>query len=403
MLLAPGIESCDLGFLDLMNPVNVNSSLNQGLVSRWQVVPGLEGTNFWYDLCGRNKGTLTNGPTWDGATGRQGGSGSVRFDGSNDRVQLASASYSGAQGSVSAWVRPSGVTSGTLAAFFGVGGSGTGQWILSLRPSGSLYRLEFYQKSDAAGTTNFLINAGNYTYPDGAWIHLTVTANGSAWNLYENGKIQPGAWIVVTGSNAGTWIGSTTIASAVATVGSTYVSGSYLYPFKGVLDDVRVWERALSSGEAKAVYEDSRAGSPQTLNWISPYYVPRQLTAQEPVPGDVYGLFGGGDFTGIQMGVPPEAIAAVGGYQGLLDFIGIPYGLPSQITPSAGNQAAARRRFYRHVVMHQTYRSILDHSRMTEVAHLALVNRIANQWNEYQAQLARSREIAIFATLLSEV
>lgn len=254
--------------LDYSQPVNRGSPLNRGLVSRWQVVPWYASGPRWLDLCGRNHGTLTNGPTWQEANGRPGGSGSIRFDGSNDRAQLASASYSGAQGSVSAWVRPSGVTSGTLAAFFGVGGSGTGQWILSLRPSGSSYRLEFYQKSDAAGTTNFLINAGNYTYPDGVWVHLTVTADGSAWNLYENGKIQPGAWIVVTGSNAGTWIGSTTIASPVATIGSTYLSGSYQYPWKGALDDVRVWERALSSGEAKAVYDDSRAGSPQTLNWV---------------------------------------------------------------------------------------------------------------------------------------
>lgn len=114
------------------------------------------------------------------------------------------------------------------------------------------------------------------------------------------------------------------------------------------------------------------------------------------------GLLGGFDFTGIPVGAPPAIVSPTGGFRGLLDFTGIPYGFPVQTAPSASNQAAARR-FHRYVVLHQTYRSILDHSRMTEVAHLALVNRIANQWNEYQAQLARSREIAIFATLLSEV
>ncbi len=75
--------------LNAGSPVNWANPLNKGLVS-WYLVsplghPGFRGGNRLLDLCGRNNGTLVNGPTWQGSTGRPGGWGSLSFNGSSSQ------------------------------------------------------------------------------------------------------------------------------------------------------------------------------------------------------------------------------------------------------------------------------------------------------------------------------
>ena len=61
--------------------------------------------NTWYDLAGSNSGTLTNGPTFDKDNG-----GSIVFDGTNDYVNLGTASSLFPGPSITAslfcWVKP---------------------------------------------------------------------------------------------------------------------------------------------------------------------------------------------------------------------------------------------------------------------------------------------------------
>lgn len=94
--------------IDLANPVNVHHPLNLGLISWWLAVPGLDGGKYFYDLCGRNDGTLTNGPTWSNNIPPGAVSRSLSFDGVNDFVSTPiTAALGTAEHTMSAWFRTS--------------------------------------------------------------------------------------------------------------------------------------------------------------------------------------------------------------------------------------------------------------------------------------------------------
>src|SRR5688572_2591053 len=77
------------GYLLPGDAVNRASPLNRGLVSWYMVLPNRigGGGNTLRDLCRRNHGTLTNGPTWSGSRA-PGAFGSISLDGSNDYINL---------------------------------------------------------------------------------------------------------------------------------------------------------------------------------------------------------------------------------------------------------------------------------------------------------------------------
>src|SRR3990167_9254519 len=88
--------------------VNRSCQLNSGLVSWLMAVPWYMSGPRFIDIFGKNHGTLTNGPTWQGAMGRPGGNGSLNFDGTDDYVDCGA--MLGSQPvndlTVSMWIAP---------------------------------------------------------------------------------------------------------------------------------------------------------------------------------------------------------------------------------------------------------------------------------------------------------
>lgn len=68
--------------IDLLDPVERDHPLLRGCVSWWVPLPNLYGSTKYWDVIGRNHGTLTNGPTWRG-------DGSIAYDGTNDYISVA--------------------------------------------------------------------------------------------------------------------------------------------------------------------------------------------------------------------------------------------------------------------------------------------------------------------------
>ena len=110
-------------------------------------------------------------------------------------------------------------------------------FILHLRGAG------FYLRDNAAGNSGYLSWDG-YTFNNDTWYHLAATWDGITMTVYINGNEQ----------NSKDWTGSGTLGdSTLLYIGEWFNSGQV--SFTGILDNIRVYNRALSGTEIKTQYE----------------------------------------------------------------------------------------------------------------------------------------------------
>lgn len=169
---------------------------------------------------------------------------SLQMDGVDDYVNVANnSSLQLQQFTLSAWVKTtaSGSYQGFIAKdgnsistrnyWFGLtlGGAGVGT-------SGSIVLL-----AHAGGVSNGLKLGGTTLVNDGSWHHVAATGDGSTARIYIDGKLE----------------NSTTYSGALYTgTEAVYVGGgpSGSYPYTGMIDDPRIYNRALSTNEISALY-----------------------------------------------------------------------------------------------------------------------------------------------------
>ena len=233
-------------FLNMVCPINWQNDLNRGLQARWDCMPGLMGGSRLINLTrpgdkDGNHGTLTNGPTWQGALGRPGGYGSILFDAAlNHRVTFAAINITAI--TYCAWVRLTEAGASYIAIV------SNKKTILSLNSASSI---NWWPDTDTTVVTQ------SYTFNIGQWYHAAATQNGTSYALYVNGLSVASGTTDAIDNGAG----------PLNCIGG-YDTGSFNFP--GYIDAAMIYpNRALSASEIFALYEDSRHGSPETLNWIS--------------------------------------------------------------------------------------------------------------------------------------
>ena len=251
--------------------LNPRAPLNQGLVAKYICLPGMTGGQYWYDLCGKNKGTLTNmtsGYGWQGAIGRPGGWGAMRFDGVNDYIAIANSSkldFTSAY-TISAWLYPPSLRNFETIAVRGnsIAISDIEVYIAGGTPGQAL---TIVHNRSNGGTLSFGHSSGGR--PDGptgnppaaTWTMLTITYDGSSAKIYYNGA----------------YYTYKTLLPPLATGKGWYFG--YL-PAGGYsdesLDDISIYNLALSDAEVAGLYEASMNHYPTQLNRFSyrPRYVP---------------------------------------------------------------------------------------------------------------------------------
>jgi len=186
------------------------------------------------DSIGSNDGTLTNGPVWTTETAGVNSSGALSFDGSDDYVLVAGASgldYS--TGTWDMWVQIDDWTDAQERTLMGGKGNGT---YLELLKTGSGNTLMLVLQgagviltTDGAGLTN------------GAWQHIAAT-----WNFGTDAYA-----VFIDGASRGTSSTDWTNPVTPANLGI----GMALRPapsgggWEGYMDEVRIYDRALSQGE----------------------------------------------------------------------------------------------------------------------------------------------------------
>jgi len=171
------------------------------------------------------------------------------FDGSNDYVSIYSSDLNSVfnpdEGTLVAWAKVSDVANWS---------DGTARHIINIR-SDTNNRIQIV-KSTASNIlqTNYLSggtnNQVNITTSSADWLQVAISWNKASdevkvyFNGAQSGTIQ---------NNLGSWVGN--ISSTNLTIGSSDTSGSS--PWKGLINDVRLYDRALSADEISSLYHVS--------------------------------------------------------------------------------------------------------------------------------------------------
>jgi hypothetical protein len=213
--------------------------LEPRLISWWKFDEGTESTA--YDSVGNNHGTIY-GATW--ATGQLGGA--LSFDGYNDYVDMIHPGPLGnSPRTIVAWAKTSSSSGQMILSYGGT----SGQHGSTIRAGLSAYGCQ--------GVT-FDISYGVVTYSatvaDGIWHHYAyvvpdkVNASIGDVELYQDGVFLDN----VCASAHSTVINTT---SGYAIDIGRYTSDQTQY-FNGTIDDVRVYDRALTAVEILQLYQD---------------------------------------------------------------------------------------------------------------------------------------------------
>ena len=210
-----------------------------GLVAYWPLDEGSGSVTF--DASGHgHSGILVNGPQWIGGP-------SLDFDGQNDYVDVGTLDVSGGALTLAAWIYSEDLAN-CVASDCRILSKATGTaendhyFMLSTIESGSNTRLRFRLKTN--GTTSTLIaSSGNLS--ENAWLHVAAVYDGINMLLYLNGDLvgTAGKTGVLTGdSGVPVWIGGNPPDGAAR-------------PWNGLLDELRIYDRALSQAEIRALPE----------------------------------------------------------------------------------------------------------------------------------------------------
>ena len=197
-----------------------------------------------------NQGLVTRSSTANFSVTPPSGTGGLFFDGNNDLVNLGKpAAHQLTRFTIECWFRREAggvsVNSGGLQAIplIAKGRSdGTGSdFFLGIDEDSGMLAADF--KDSSVGENHPLI--GNTEIPSGVWHHAAATFDGGVWKLYLNGNLEAEG---DTGGQA-----PSPDADRNTTYGSAMnASGTAAGFFLGVMDEVRVWNRARTQAEIRS-------------------------------------------------------------------------------------------------------------------------------------------------------
>jgi hypothetical protein len=224
------------GPINYGQPINYGHSLNRGLVAWWLCLPNWIGGGTWKDLTRRYNGVLTNielGTDWWTIRNRPGGWGCLDLGGSNEWVDVSLVAPT--DKTFALWLNLQGLV-GSFNTIMEFGGDSP--WF---GVNGDRACLVF----GSASTDNSII-------VDNTWTHIAYTSDSAldVSQMYINGIASGAASGSNTATGDGLGIGWNTTDSALV----------------GRLDDIRIYDRALSATEVKSLYLESLMGYPSLLN-----------------------------------------------------------------------------------------------------------------------------------------
>jgi hypothetical protein len=213
------------------------------------MIAWLPGDNHANDLAGSFNGTLQNGATYAPGKVLQ----AFRFDGVNDYVDLGTSSALAPPVlTVDFWMNPQG-TPALVSHPVSRWGHSTqipDSWQFGYQPNNKIY----FTTRNVAGTQ---VTIGSTSVlPLGQWSHVAATYDGSSVKLYINGVQEAVA----------SFSGVVRHNTSTTAIGCKITGGVCNYPFKGLVDEVEIFDRALTPSEIKAIFAAGGAGKCKTTS-----------------------------------------------------------------------------------------------------------------------------------------
>ena len=208
------------------------ADLAEGLVAHWPLDEG-SGT-VAHDASGNgHEGTLENGPEWTDDSKM--GAGALSFDGLDDAVSIGSFDVvDGAGITIACWFILDALGDDPRLVSKTTGGSTDEHWYMLGTKSGE-DKLRFRLKTDDVTGD---LKGGSLDL--GAWVHAAATWDGSTMRLYKDG-------VEVGSLNKG---GDLSVDPNVEmAIGNQPPASGDSAPFGGIIDDVAIWNRALTAEE----------------------------------------------------------------------------------------------------------------------------------------------------------
>lgn len=229
-----------------------------GLIAHWRFDDGNPSPTASDSSGNGNVGTLVNGPQWQNGSPQCVIGGCLSFDGFDDHVSVDNSTNQvipagNAAFSIALWFNASVLTNSTVESLmrneqyqvngfrFGIN---TGQYF------GPTYRLFFWSSENVppgtpSSATIELLPDVTHTVTTDTWYHVVVSYTGSSAEMYIDGSL-------AATDSSGAILSNVNPLDIARAIGGKQ-------PFEGSIDDVRVYNRALASSEAAALYS---AGNP---------------------------------------------------------------------------------------------------------------------------------------------
>ena len=193
-------------------------------------------------------GGTIHGPSW--GIGKEGGG--LAFDGTNDYIELNNISISGKKLTLSAFVLFDGDITNNPRIISKAKYLDKQNWSLAFHTeSNTTGGFEFNLNTDETNYTT--ITQPTFTPELNKWYHVAGTYDGSNMKLYVDGqliKTTPKLGYTISDDNKA-WIGGNPSAATDS-------------PWKGAIDEVRVYSKVLSQTEIQDLFNDSNGGGNST-------------------------------------------------------------------------------------------------------------------------------------------
>lgn len=198
-------------------------------------------------------GTLTGGIDFgtDSVVGRDGGA--LTFNGSTDYIDCgapSSANWGSGDGTVSAWFRTTATGSNTLL-INGAGGTGNKRYQLYFETTDDKISFQI----DDNATLKKVASTDDMN--DGNWHHVVAMRNGNNLEMYVDGVAETPTDITGYGDIDDT---------EGVQIGASWSGGLTSY-FNGDLDDVRIYNTALSAAQVTALYDSYHDDTSLIHHW----------------------------------------------------------------------------------------------------------------------------------------
>ena len=237
---------------------SIRSSLLMSRVSEWRFDEGTGATAF--DSMGRGNGTLLGGPIWKSGADCV-SDGCLSFDGADDYINITdtvSVNNIVSEITVEAWAKANEFNNGVFAKE-----TGHGAFILGFYGYASPKVVTFHIRNSS--------NVGSYT------TYTFAGIDSSTWNYYV-GTWKAGQWqkIYINGKQVASSVPAADMWAAKTGIQIAARDWSYVYPagdgyFNGLLDEVRIYNAALTSSAVRDRY----------LAGLDHLFVGGQITEQE--------------------------------------------------------------------------------------------------------------------------